>query len=86
MSRDPLKCDRCGGKRPVYKSLRQRRFIRQYRRCEDCNATTKTIKFLTNKRRLTAEEIDRVADLLPDGHRSGKPGSGYEVFLIVEKR
>lgn len=60
MRTDETNCQ-CGGKSLVYSSKRKLRWVIQYRRCDQCGETSKTLKLRTHKRRLTAEQVTELS-------------------------
>lgn len=75
---DPLSCH-CGGRRPAYKSVRSVRFTTQYRKCESCGEHSKTRRWITQERRLSAEEITKLA-------LDGIDSQSYDVFIVARRR
>ena len=75
---DPITCH-CGGRRPAYKSVRSKRFQTQYRRCGSCGALSKTRRWITQERRLSADEITRLG-------LDGIDSQSFEVLVIVRPK
>lgn len=72
-------CKHCGGKTRAYKTTASV----QYRRCDNCNRTSKHFRRST-ERRLTPDEVDRIQYVLEDVYQLVNPTGNLGVFLVVK--
>lgn len=79
-----VQCE-CGGGCVVYRTTRTRRFKRQYRKCQQCGGTSKTMaRIPPPPRRLTPNEIEAIVQHVPTLANLVLQSGSSDLFLVSE--